>query len=86
MGAEGDRICAPDDVRATARHHGVDATILPGLAHMLMLERGWEAPARALARWLDDTRLKSRVRPYFRDFWSSVRFAYPARRTLKREK
>ena len=30
LGAEGDRICTPDDVRATARHHGVDATILPG--------------------------------------------------------
>ena len=36
----------PDDVRATARHHGVDAMILPGLAHMMMLERGWEAPAQ----------------------------------------
>jgi non-heme chloroperoxidase len=53
LGAEGDRICAPDDVRATARHHGVDATILPDLAHMLMLERRWETPARELARWLD---------------------------------
>ena len=52
MGAQGDRICAPEDVRATARHHGVDAVVLPGLAHMLMLERGWEAPARELARWL----------------------------------
>jgi len=53
MGASGDRICAPDDVRATARHHGVDAVVLPGLAHMLMLERGWEAAARELARWLE---------------------------------
>jgi len=52
LGAEGDRICAADDVRATARHHGVDATIVPGLAHMMMLERGYEAPARELARWL----------------------------------
>ena len=25
LGAEGDRICLPDDVRATARHHGVEA-------------------------------------------------------------
>ena len=38
----------PDDVRATASHHGVEATIVPGLAHMLMLERQWEkAGARA---------------------------------------
>ncbi len=52
LGAEGDRICTPDEVRATAQHHGVGATILPGLAHMLMLERQWEDPARALLRWL----------------------------------
>ena len=52
LGVDGDRVCTPDDVRATARHHGVDAAILPGLAHMLMLERQWEAPARELLRWL----------------------------------
>jgi pimeloyl-ACP methyl ester carboxylesterase len=54
LGAEGDRIANVDDVRATARHHGTEATIVPGLAHMLMLERQWERPARALARWLAD--------------------------------
>src|SRR5690349_19463811 len=32
LGAEGDMICTPDDVRATAAHHNVEATILPGLA------------------------------------------------------
>ncbi len=52
LGADGDRICTPDEVRATAHHHGVDATILPGLAHMLMLERKWEQPARELLGWL----------------------------------
>jgi pimeloyl-ACP methyl ester carboxylesterase len=52
LGADGDRICTPDDVHATARHHGVDAAILPGLAHMMMLERQWEVPARAIARWM----------------------------------
>ena len=40
LGAHGDRICRPEDVVATARHHGVTATLLPGLAHMLMLEPG----------------------------------------------
>jgi non-heme chloroperoxidase len=53
MGAEGDRICSPDDVRATARHHGVAPQILPGLAHMMMLDRQWEAPARTLGAWLE---------------------------------
>ena len=53
LGAGGDRISTPDDARATARHHGVVATIVPGLAHMLMLEPGWERVAQAMARWLE---------------------------------
>ena len=52
LGVEGDRICTPEDVRATARHHNVEATIVPGLAHMLMLEPGWQSVAGALAGWL----------------------------------
>ena len=52
LGAAGDRICTPDDVRATARHHNVSAVIVPGLAHMLMLEPDWEAVCEALAQWL----------------------------------
>ena len=54
MGAEGDRISTPDDVRATARHHGVEAAILPGIAHMLMLEPEWKDAAEALAAWLGE--------------------------------
>ena len=53
LGAEGDRICTPNDVRATAAHHRVSATLLPGLAHMLMLERGWRSAADALEGWLE---------------------------------
>ena len=52
LGAEGDRISTPDDVHATARHYRVDAALVPGLAHMLMLERQWEKPAKELLRWL----------------------------------
>jgi non-heme chloroperoxidase len=52
LGVDGDRICTPDDVRATAEHHGVVATILPGLAHMMMLDSHWIEPAGALAGWL----------------------------------
>lgn len=54
IGAEGDRICTVEDVRATAAHYGVEATILSGLAHMLMLEPGWEVVAEALDAWLDN--------------------------------
>ncbi|MCC7326183.1 MAG: alpha/beta fold hydrolase [Burkholderiales bacterium] len=52
MGAIDDRIAVPDDVRATAAHHRVDATILPGMGHMLMLEPEWKLAAAALAEWL----------------------------------
>jgi alpha-beta hydrolase superfamily lysophospholipase len=52
LGAHDDRICTPADARATASHHGVEATILPGMAHMLMLEPEWEKAAEALAEWL----------------------------------
>lgn len=53
LGAAGDRICQPVDVRATATLHGVEATIVPGLAHMMMLEPDWEAAAKPLAAWID---------------------------------
>ena len=52
LGAEADLICTPEDVRATARHHNVEATILPGLAHLLMLEPQWQTVATALEAWL----------------------------------
>jgi pimeloyl-ACP methyl ester carboxylesterase len=52
LGAADDRICTPEEVRATAGHHGIEPLILPGLAHMLMLDRSWKEPARALLRWL----------------------------------
>ena len=54
LGVEGDRISTPDDARATARHHGVEAVVLPGLAHLMMLEPGWERVATTIASWLAD--------------------------------
>lgn len=53
LGAHGDRICRVEDVEATARHHGVAATIVDGLAHMLMLEPAWRSVADPLGDWLD---------------------------------
>jgi pimeloyl-ACP methyl ester carboxylesterase len=52
LGAQNDLICTPEDVRATARHHNVEARILPGLAHLLMLEPEWVQAAKALEAWL----------------------------------
>ncbi len=54
LGAADDRISTPADTQATATHHGVTATILPGMAHMLMLEPEWETAAKALAKWLGE--------------------------------
>lgn len=53
LGAKGDRICEPTDVRATAELHGTGTTIIDGLAHMMMLVPGWERAAAPLAAWLD---------------------------------
>jgi pimeloyl-ACP methyl ester carboxylesterase len=52
IGAGGDRISTPEDVEATARHHDVRATIVPGPAHMMMLDQHWERVAQPIARWL----------------------------------
>ncbi len=52
LGAHDDRIAIPEDVHATAAHHRVPATILPGMGHMLMLEPEWEEAAQAIAGWL----------------------------------
>jgi non-heme chloroperoxidase len=54
LGAAADRIAIPADVEATARHHGVHATILPGMGHMLMLEPQWRSAAQAIAGWLEE--------------------------------
>jgi non-heme chloroperoxidase len=55
LGVAGDRIATPADVRATASFYDTSATIVPGLAHMLMLERGWETAAKPLLEWLEET-------------------------------
>ena len=52
LGVLGDRICRPDDVAATAKHHAVSAMLLPGMAHMMMLEPGWETIADAVIDWI----------------------------------
>jgi non-heme chloroperoxidase len=53
LGVTGDRIATPADVKATASFYETKATIVPGLAHMMMLERGWESVAQPLLEWLE---------------------------------
>ena len=52
LGVGDDRISTPRDVKATATIYGVEAKIVPGLAHMMMLERGWKTVAQPLLDWL----------------------------------
>ncbi|HEY7944544.1 MAG: alpha/beta hydrolase [Burkholderiales bacterium] len=59
LGANDDRISTPADVKATASLYGVASVILPGLAHMLMLERAWETVARPLLAWLEHDAARS---------------------------
>ena len=53
LGASGDRISTPRDVKATASLYGVAPLIIPGLAHMMMLERDWQTAAQPLLDWLE---------------------------------
>jgi len=53
LGAAGDRIATPGDVKATALFYDTAPIIVPGLAHMMMLERGWETVAQPLLEWLE---------------------------------
>jgi len=53
LGVAGDRISHPGDARATASSYDTTATIVPGLAHMMMLEREWETVAQPLLAWLE---------------------------------
>ncbi|MEQ8651224.1 MAG: alpha/beta fold hydrolase [Kiloniellales bacterium] len=52
MGGGADRLVPPDEVRATARYYRTQATILPGMPHMLMLERNWQRAHDGLLAWL----------------------------------
>ncbi len=52
LGAERDAIFTPAEVRATARAYGTEPVLFPGMAHDLMLERGWEDVAQAVADWI----------------------------------
>lgn len=60
LGADGDRIATPSDVNATALFYDTTPIIVPGLAHMMMLERGWETVAQPMLGWLEGQVLRGR--------------------------
>jgi hypothetical protein len=56
LGAEGDRICTPDDVPRDSVASSRDRDGSAGLAHMMMLERQWRTRQRRMAGWLQTLR------------------------------
>jgi pimeloyl-ACP methyl ester carboxylesterase len=55
LGAGGDGLIFPGALEATARTYRTRAEVFPGLGHAMMLDRGWEAVARRILGWLDET-------------------------------
>ncbi len=51
--AERDRLFPPQTLEETAQWHGGELDILPGLAHAMMLDAGWQQAASRIADWLD---------------------------------
>lgn len=57
MGAAGDCLISPGEVEATARAYQTQPEVLPGMAHDLMLEDGWQVVADRILIWLNETGL-----------------------------
>jgi pimeloyl-ACP methyl ester carboxylesterase len=53
LGGAADTLFTPAEVRRTAEAYGVDAQIIPGMAHDMMLDPGWRAAADRIRAWLD---------------------------------
>jgi len=53
LGAENDAIFSVEEVRATARAYGVEATIFPDMAHNMIVEPGWRDVADTIMHWAE---------------------------------
>lgn len=54
MGAAEDSLISRSDVEATARAYKTQAEVLPGMAHDMMLDAGWQAVADRILSWLNE--------------------------------
>lgn len=54
MGAADDGLISPSEVEATARAYQTQAEVLPGMAHDMMLEAGWQTVADRMLIGLSD--------------------------------
>jgi len=53
LGAADDRLISPGEVEATARAYRTREEMMPGMAHDVMLEAGWQVAADRILDWLD---------------------------------
>jgi len=53
LGGERDLLVPPARIHATAKTFGVTATVLPGMAHAMMIDAGWLSAAQTIAAWLE---------------------------------
>ncbi len=54
LGGERDAVFTHREIHATARALGVEAELVPGAAHDLMLDPAWEEVAARIVEWLDE--------------------------------
>ena len=55
LGGGRDYFIRPPAIRRTAEAYDAECTILPGVAHDLMLDAGWRQAAGAMLEWLERT-------------------------------
>ena len=55
LGAAGDRLIPEHLLRDTAADYGAELTMIPEMAHDMMLENNWQAAANAMLAWLNRT-------------------------------
>jgi alpha-beta hydrolase superfamily lysophospholipase len=53
LGGAADTVFHPNEIEATARAYGTQATIFPDMAHDMMLEPGWHGVAETMRKWLN---------------------------------
>jgi pimeloyl-ACP methyl ester carboxylesterase len=60
LGGACDNMLRPSEIHAAARTYGVQAEIIPGVAHNMMLELRWETVAERIIVWLGEWESKQR--------------------------
>lgn len=57
LGAEHDHLIPASSAQMTARTYSVEAEVLPGFGHGMMLEKDWELVAGRMLEWMEERQL-----------------------------